>query len=127
MSSSREDLKAFPEDAKGELGHSLHRVQCGQRPRNEKSLHGDLSGVSELVADSEDGNTCALTPSKPEWGHSRRVQNLQTREAGAVEAAVPCQEPLGVELRVSANQKIRHHSLPASPLGPVFSPCLAGG
>jgi phage-related protein len=38
-------------------------VQCGERPRNEKRLHGDLSGVSELVADSEDGNTyrCVYT------------------------------------------------------------------
>ena len=63
MRSSREDLKAFPEDAKGVLGHSLHLVQCGERPRNEKMLHGDLSGVSELVADSEDGNTyrCVFT------------------------------------------------------------------
>jgi phage-related protein len=63
MRSSREDLKAFPEDAKGVLGHSLHLVQCGERPRNEKMLHGDLSGVSELVADSEDGNTyrCVYT------------------------------------------------------------------
>ena len=63
MRSSREDLKAFPEDARGELGHSLHLVQRGERPRNEKSLHGDLAGVSELRADSEDGNTyrCVYT------------------------------------------------------------------
>jgi phage-related protein len=32
-------------------------VQCGDRPRNEKPLHGDLSGISEFVADSRDGNT----------------------------------------------------------------------
>jgi phage-related protein len=63
MGSSREDLKAFPEDARGELGHSLHLVQCGERPRNGKLLHGDLSGVSELLADSEGGNTyrCVYT------------------------------------------------------------------
>jgi len=63
MRSSREDLKAFPEDAKGVLGHNLHLVQRGERPRNGKSLHGDLSGVSELLADSEDGNTyrCVYT------------------------------------------------------------------
>jgi phage-related protein len=38
-------------------------VQLGERARNEKPLHGDLSGVNELVADSEDGNTyrCVYT------------------------------------------------------------------
>jgi phage-related protein len=63
MRSSREDLKACPDDARGELGHSLHLVQLGERPRNERPLHGDLSGVSELLADSEDGNTyrCVYT------------------------------------------------------------------
>ena len=57
MRNSREDLKGFPEGARGALGHGLHLVQCGDRPRNEKPLHGDLSGISELVADSRDGNT----------------------------------------------------------------------
>jgi phage-related protein len=57
MRNSRECLKAFPEDARGVPGHSLHLVQRGERPRNEKPLHGDLSGVSELVADSRDGRT----------------------------------------------------------------------
>ena len=57
MRSSREDLKAFPDDARGVLGHGLHLVQVGERPINEKPLHGDLSGVSELAADSKDGNT----------------------------------------------------------------------
>jgi phage-related protein len=57
MRTSREDLKAFAEDARGALGHGLYLVQCGDRPRNEKPLRGDLSGVSELTADSRDGNT----------------------------------------------------------------------
>ena len=57
MRSSRGDLKTFPLDARGELGHGLHLVQCGERPKNEKPLHDDLSGISELVANSEDGNT----------------------------------------------------------------------
>ncbi len=57
MRSSREDLKAFPDDARGELGHGLYLVQAGDRPNNEKALHGNLSGVCELASDSEDGNT----------------------------------------------------------------------
>jgi phage-related protein len=32
-------------------------VQRGERPSNEKPLHGEFSGVAELRADSEDGNT----------------------------------------------------------------------
>src|SRR3974390_2888627 len=55
MRSSREDLIGFPDDARGEAGHGLYLVQSGERPENEKPLHGDLSGVSELVIDSEDG------------------------------------------------------------------------
>ena len=57
MRSSKDDLRGFPDDARSELGHALDMVQHGERPRNEKPLHGDLSGVSELVSDSEDGNT----------------------------------------------------------------------
>jgi phage-related protein len=57
MRSSRDDLKTFPEDAKGAIGHGLHLVQLGERPGNEKPLHGDLSGVSEIASDSSDGNT----------------------------------------------------------------------
>ena len=57
MRSSREDLKAFPDDARGALGHNLHLVQLGERPNNERRLHGDLSGVSELTADSREGTT----------------------------------------------------------------------
>jgi phage-related protein len=32
MRSSQKDLRAFPADAKAELGHSLYLVQNGDRP-----------------------------------------------------------------------------------------------
>ena len=58
MRSSQTDLKKFPADVRGEIGHGLYLVQCGERPNNEKPLHEDLSGVSELAADSDaDSNT----------------------------------------------------------------------
>jgi phage-related protein len=57
IASSLDDISAFPADAKRVLGHALRIVQRGDRPQNEKPLRGDLSGVRELVADSEDGNT----------------------------------------------------------------------
>ena len=55
--SSLEDLRKFPEDARGEIGHGLRVVQGGGTPDMSKSLHHDLSGVTELVSDSEDSNT----------------------------------------------------------------------
>lgn len=55
--SSRDDLKSFPEDSTAELGHGLYLVQTGERPKDETSMRGDLSSVSELASDSEDGNT----------------------------------------------------------------------
>jgi phage-related protein len=57
MRSSKEDLRRFSDDARSEIGHGLYLVQAGERPHNEKPLHGDLSGVLELAADSDDGNT----------------------------------------------------------------------
>ena len=57
MRSSRKDLKAFPEDAKGEIGHDLYLVQCGDQPEHSKPMQGGLSGVTEIRADSRDGNT----------------------------------------------------------------------
>lgn len=57
VGSSLDDISAFPADAKLKLGHALRIVQSGERAPNEKPLHGDLSGVSEITADAESGNT----------------------------------------------------------------------
>jgi len=57
MRSSRENLRAFPDDAKGEIGHALHLVQLGETPAGARPPRDDLSGVSEIAADSGDRNT----------------------------------------------------------------------
>jgi phage-related protein len=57
MRRSRQDLKAFPEDARSVIGHGLHLVQLGERPNNERPLHGELSSLTEIRADSANGNT----------------------------------------------------------------------
>jgi len=54
---SRRELKAFPDEVRGRIGHGLHQVQCGQEPDSAKALKGFGSrGVLEPIEDY-DGNT----------------------------------------------------------------------
>jgi phage-related protein len=54
---SRRELKAFPEDVKGSIGHALHLAQCGEEATYAKALKGfGGRGILELVEDF-DGNT----------------------------------------------------------------------
>ncbi len=55
--SSKADLKGFPREVQSEIGYALYAVQGGEKPSNAKPLHHDLSGVLEIVADSEEGDT----------------------------------------------------------------------
>jgi phage-related protein len=54
MVDSRQVLSGFPEDARGEIGHSLRIAQRGEKATSAKPL---FSGVMEIVADSNTGNT----------------------------------------------------------------------
>lgn len=57
VGSARRDLAAFPEDARGEIGHALYEAQCGEEPVAAKALKGfGGRGVLEIVEDF-DGNT----------------------------------------------------------------------
>jgi len=54
---SRRELKAFPEQVRGSIGHALHEAQCGDEPASAKALKGfGGRGVLEIVGDF-DGNT----------------------------------------------------------------------
>ena len=54
---SRRELRAFPDEVRGRIGHALHQVQSGQEPDSAKALKGfGGRGVLELVEDHE-GNT----------------------------------------------------------------------
>ena len=56
VGSSRDDLRAFPEEARREAGFALETVQNGEKPSNAKPLKGfGGAGVQEIVADDEDG------------------------------------------------------------------------
>lgn len=49
--SSKEDLKAFPTDARHDMGYQIHLVQSGEMPENWKPLKGlgkGIAGVYEI-------------------------------------------------------------------------------
>jgi phage-related protein len=52
IGSSREDLKAFPEEVRGFMGHALYMAQCGLKHEQAKPLKGfGSAGVVEIVRD----------------------------------------------------------------------------
>ncbi len=54
---SRRELKAFPDEVQGSIGHALHQAQCGEEPDAAKALKGfGGRGILEIVED-HDGNT----------------------------------------------------------------------
>ncbi len=54
IGSSRADLQGFPAVVRKELGHALHLVQSGERPRQGKPLRGfGGAGVLELIENYE--------------------------------------------------------------------------
>lgn len=57
VGASRRELKALPDDVRGEIGHALHQAQLGEEPASAKALKGfGGRGVLELIEDF-DGNT----------------------------------------------------------------------
>jgi phage-related protein len=56
VGSSRQDLRAFPEKVRQEIGHAIFEAQLGDHPTSAKPLRGFGSGVLE-IRDSFDGDT----------------------------------------------------------------------
>ena len=57
IGSSREDLKAFPEDVRQDIGYALFEAQRGQKPAAAKPLQGfGGAGVLEII-ERHDGDT----------------------------------------------------------------------
>lgn len=48
MGSSRDDVRAFPDSARGRIGHELFQVQLGLAPSDWKPMKGVGPGVVEL-------------------------------------------------------------------------------
>ena len=58
IGSSLDDLKAFPEDVKDDMGFALYEVQQGKKPGIAKPLKGfGGASVQELRADDDQRNT----------------------------------------------------------------------
>jgi phage-related protein len=54
---SRRELKNFPDEVRGSIGHALHQAQCGDEPEAAKALKGfGGRSILEIVTDF-DGNT----------------------------------------------------------------------
>lgn len=57
VGTSLDDLRAMPEDVRRDIGSALFQVQCGEMPFVAKSMTGMGSGVLEIRANSDDGDT----------------------------------------------------------------------
>jgi phage-related protein len=60
VGSSREDVRAFPDTVRRDVGHALSFVQAGRTPETSAPLHGFGSGVAEIAEDGEDGTYRAV-------------------------------------------------------------------
>lgn len=56
MGSSRDDLRALPDDPRRVFGFALHHAQLGRHHRAAKRLKGEFAGLIEVV-DDFDGDT----------------------------------------------------------------------
>jgi phage-related protein len=67
MGSSREDLKAFPEEARRQVGYQLEHVQEGADPDNWKPMSTVGAGVREIrVRESSGSFRCIYVATRPE-------------------------------------------------------------
>ena len=56
MGSSRDDLRALPDDPRRVFGFALHQAQLGRHHRAAKRLTGEFAGLIEVI-DDFDGDT----------------------------------------------------------------------
>jgi len=60
LGGSKEEISSFPLEVKKELGYGLRQAQTGATHPNAKPLHGNLSGVMEIVAADGSGTYRAV-------------------------------------------------------------------
>ena len=60
VGSSKEDLSAFPRDAKQDAGHQLHRVELGLDPDDWKPVKEVGKGVREICVSADSGEYRAM-------------------------------------------------------------------
>lgn len=70
MGSSKEDLRAFPDEARREVGYQLEHVQEGAEPDNWKPMPAVGPGVREIrVQESSGAFRCIYLATRPEGLH----------------------------------------------------------
>ena len=69
---ARDDLRAFPPNARQNVGHALYLLQNGRTPETVKPLHGFGTGVQEIRARGE-GGTYAFQKKSPKGVKMARV------------------------------------------------------
>lgn len=70
MGSSKEDLRAFPDEARCEVGYQLEHVQEGVEPDNWKPMPAVGPGVREIrVQESSGAFRCIYLATRPEGLH----------------------------------------------------------
>jgi phage-related protein len=80
MGGSKEDLKAFPEDARREVGYQLEHVQEGVDPDDWKPMSIVGTGVREIrVRESSGAFRCIYLATRPEGFISCTVSKRRRR------------------------------------------------
>jgi len=81
MGSSREDLKAFPREARREMGYQLEHVQQGVDPDDWKPMFTVGSGVREVrVRESSGAFRCIYLATRPEGIYVRHCCQTKTQK-----------------------------------------------
>ncbi|MGH8132100.1 MAG: type II toxin-antitoxin system RelE/ParE family toxin [Steroidobacteraceae bacterium] len=81
MGASREDLRAFPKDARREIGYQLEHVQEGVGPDNWKPMSTVGPGVREIrVRESSGAFRCIYLATRPEGIYVLHCFQKKTRK-----------------------------------------------
>ena len=81
MGSSKEDLRAFPDEARREVGYQLEHVQEGVDPDNGKPVPAVGPGVREIrVRESSGAFRCIYLATRPEGLYVLHCFQKKTRK-----------------------------------------------
>lgn len=57
VGSSLDDVRRFPDEVRGEVGHALYLAQCGGKHRKAEPLKGHRGASMLEIIENHDGNT----------------------------------------------------------------------
>jgi phage-related protein len=80
VGSAKDDLSAFPDDAKADAGYQLERLQKGEDPPHFKPMPGIGQGVAELIVNVGDAFRVFYVARFPEAIYVLHAFNKKTRK-----------------------------------------------